>query len=61
LNARRKGHEMGVAKWHLWLGSVKKRPRCSSCRKRWLMFRYTNHEQDMWICLAHEHTIPLWD
>jgi hypothetical protein len=47
-----------VNRWHLWLGSGVKRPRCEVCGTRWLVFRYTNGELDVWVCRRHRHVVP---
>jgi hypothetical protein len=45
------------APWHLWLGHGAK-GRCEVCGTRWLVFRYTNGELDVWACGRHRHVVP---
>lgn len=45
-------------RWHLWLGSEVKRPRCEVCGTRWLVFRWTDGDLDVWVCLRHRSVIP---
>jgi hypothetical protein len=47
-----------VSRWHLWLGSGIKRPRCEVCGIRRFVFRYTNGELDALVCLRHRGAIP---
>jgi hypothetical protein len=44
--------------WHLWLGFGVKRPRCEVCSTRWLVFRHTNGELDVWVRRHHRHVVP---
>lgn len=46
-----------MSRWHLWLGSEVRRP-CEVCGRRWLVFRYTNGELDVFVCRRHRHVIP---
>ena len=45
-------------RWHLWLGPEVKRPSCEVRGTRWFVFRYTNGELDVWVCLRHGGAIP---
>jgi hypothetical protein len=47
-----------VTRWHLWLGSGIKRPRCEVCGTRRLVFRYTDGRADVWVCRRHRHIVP---
>jgi hypothetical protein len=44
-------------RWHLWLGSEAK-GRCEVCGTRWLVFRWTDGNLDVWACLRHRSVVP---
>lgn len=46
------------SRWHLWLGSGIKRPRCEVCGTRWLVLRYTDGVLDVLVCRRHRHVVP---
>jgi hypothetical protein len=47
-----------VSRWHLWLGSGARRPRCEVCGTRWLVLRYTNGDLDVFVCRRHRSVVP---
>lgn len=50
--------DRAVNRWHLWLGSGVKHPRCEVCGRRWPVLRYTNGSLDVWVCPRHRSVVP---
>lgn len=55
----------GRRTWNLWLGHGvpfwDPSRRCEVCGTRWLVFRYTNGEDAIWLCRAHRDIAPAGD
>ena len=47
-----------MSRWHLWLGSGIKRPRCEVYGTRWFVFRQAKGESGALVCLWHRGAIP---
>ena len=57
-NRSAEGRSQATSRWHLWLGSGIKRPRCEVCGTRWLVLRYTDGDLDVLVCWRHRGAVP---